>query len=156
MLKKYNGPIGNFEYDDSEFRIDSYFGYLHYIGSETDGTKIHIPEGIVDCGYMFYNCKKLKTAPTIPNGVKICKSMFSLCQNLKTASEIPGSVTDCNSMFFKCENLEIAPEIPNGVENCDFMFFKCEKLKTYAEHPRKATTFEMYKGCVSLFWEFLK
>ena len=66
MLKYYKGPLGNFEYDDVEFRVFTY-GVIKYIGKETDGTKIKIPEGILDCSYMFETCN-LITPPVIPAG----------------------------------------------------------------------------------------
>ena len=45
MLQKYEGPLGCFEYNPNEFiiteRNDSLI--LKYIGSNTDGSQIHIP-----------------------------------------------------------------------------------------------------------------
>ena len=57
MIKQYKGDLGNFEYDDREFKLKG--GCLRYIGTETDGSKIKIPAGITNCSYMFYGCTKL-------------------------------------------------------------------------------------------------
>ena len=74
MIKKYNGILGSFEYEDTEFKIiekDEEI-CLHYIGKEPDGDKIKIPEGIVDCNHMFFDCSILKKAPIIPESVISC------------------------------------------------------------------------------------
>ncbi len=69
-MQHYEGEFGIFDYDDTEFKVvsgDEALDYvcedigkdsiLYYIGKETDGSKIKIPEGIKDCSGMFYGCE---------------------------------------------------------------------------------------------------
>ena len=78
-MKKYDGAIGTFTYDPEQFKIygGKNFAYLRYIGKETDGTKITIPEGITNCSRMFES-SDIEIPPIIPDGVKICDRMFDL------------------------------------------------------------------------------
>lgn len=82
-IQHYKGNLGEFDYDDKEFQLCSFAGcwnndhYLHYVGNETDGSKINIPVGIVNCESMFSGCKNLRTPPVIPEGVENCDYMFS-------------------------------------------------------------------------------
>ena len=75
--KKYDGVIGKFEYDPKECRLagTEMLANLFYVGKETDGSKIKIPEGIIDCSRMF-EFSSITTPPVIPEGVKICDRMF--------------------------------------------------------------------------------
>jgi len=149
----YNGKLGKFKYDNAEFKLMD--GCLRYIGAETDGSKIKIPEGITDCSYMFhgcsslaeapvipagvtdcycmfYNCSSLLKAPVIPVGAKDCHSMFSWCVSLVEAPEIPAGVTECGGMFYGCSSLIEAPTIPESISDCDCMFYGCSSLKNYS------------------------
>lgn len=84
----YDGPLGIFDYDNKEFMVingdDSYslYGghlpsgeYLIYIGTEIDGSKIVIPDGVLDVSYMFCeeeltpNRGKMEIPPRIPDSV---------------------------------------------------------------------------------------
>ena len=121
MLKKYEGILGNFQYDDTEFQLKSN-SYLRYIGTETDGSKIKIPAGVTNCSYMFQDCSSLLKAPEIPTGVTNCFAMFYGCRSLIEASEIPTEVKSCGYMFKGCSSLIKAPEIPKGVTHCAGMF----------------------------------
>ena len=87
----YEGELGIFDYDDDQFEINER-EYLRYIGKETDGSKIHIPEGITNCGEMFFDYRCLQKPPVIPDGVKDCRRMFAECKNLKEAPVIPKGV----------------------------------------------------------------
>lgn len=125
-LVHYEGNLGKFDYNPKEFEIDE---LVRYIGNETDGKKIHIPEGVEDCGGMFFKCKSLTIAPDIPEGVKNCSGMFFLCESLTIAPVIPEEVEDCSGMFYGCTSLRSAPAIPKGVEKCHKVFKGCTSLK---------------------------
>jgi len=103
MLKKYKGFLGNFWYDDTEFK--HICGNFQYIGTETDGSKIKIPKGIKDCTCMFAN-SDITTPPVIPEGVIDCRHMFHNCRLLTKAPVIPEGVTDYRHMFDGCKSLQ--------------------------------------------------
>ena len=192
----YKGDIGEFDYDDTEFIIYDkgaaearhnmivyndydYSGItfkerLYYIGKETDGSKIKIPDGIFDCSEMFEGdyilkkppvipkgvvncnnmfkgCKLLEKAPVIPESVENCKDMFWGCESLKEAPEIPKSVVNCISMFCDCKSLEKASVIPESVENCGYMFYGCELLKDAPIIPESVVNCNcMFGDCKSI------
>ena len=168
-MKHYEGKLGVFDYDDDEFELGRIrqdaagvhanipevvsFGkeeFLLYKGKETDGSKVHIPEGIIDCNHMFLY-GHLETAPDIPNGVKYCDFMFEDCKSLKTAPDIPGSVNNCTCMFEGCTSLEVAPELSDNIEDCRGMFARCESLKTASKIPDNIKDCTcMFEGCTSL------
>ncbi len=128
-IKHYKGKLGEFDYDDSEFELDSndYHEYMRYIGKETDGSKIKIPEGIEDCESMFSHCESLVKPPVIPKGVKKCRGMFAFCTSLKKAPVIPDGVKECQIMFYCCTSLKKAPIIPKSVERYNRIFNRCSK-----------------------------
>ena len=125
MIKQYKGILGEFQYDDTEFVEKN--GTLRYIGTETDGSKIKIPEGILDCSCMFKDCN-IVTPPVIPAGVTNCHSMFYCCQFLKEPPVIPEGVIHCYGMFYECVSLCKAPVVPDSVESGNYMFYKCSSL----------------------------
>ena len=114
----YEGKLGVFDYDNSEWRMYETYGIksLRYIGDKVDGKDIKIPEGVTDCSEMFSHCESLVNAPEIPEGVTNCYAMFYGCKSLVNAPEIPEGVTDCNDMFAHCESLVNAPEIPSNMK----------------------------------------
>jgi len=121
MLKHYRGPLGNFQYNDTEFKLID--GCLCYIGTETDGSKIKIPAGITDCDSMFSGHSSLIKAPEIPAGVTDCNYMFHDCSSLVRAPEIPVGVTSCYAMFWGCSSLAEAPIIPERDELRFYVFW---------------------------------
>lgn len=118
----YKGDLGEFNYDSKEFVILD--NDLIYIGKETDGNKIHIPEGILYCDFIFANTN-IETPPVIPEGVITCRGLFMGCESLKTAPVIPQGVRYTEGMFCGCKNLKTAPVIPKSVEYSYFMFDGC-------------------------------
>ena len=154
MKQFYSGDLGNFEYDDTEFRLcDDYNKdlYLAYIGSETDGSKIKIPDGIIKCDYMFRDHVGLTSAPIIPEGVKSCKAMFEGCDALETMTVIPDSVENCEDMFRKCINLKRSESISKNAKNCNFMFDGCLNLKNAPIMPNKIEFCNgMFRNCICL------
>jgi len=149
MIKKYKGYWGNFQYDDTEFQLER--GCLHYIGAETDGRKIKIPEGVTNCDSMFKGCN-IVTPPVIPAGVVMCNFMFADCSSLVEPPVIPEGVVDCRYMFRGCTSLVEAPAIPEGVAICTAMFSDCSSLVEAPTIPagvKKDCDF-MFADCKSL------
>ena len=132
MIQQYKGPLGKFQYDDTEFIEKS--GNLHYIGTETDGSRIKIPKGIINCTFMFEGCN-IVTPPTIPKGVTLCFGMFRNCKSLIKAPDIPEKTTNCCTMFYGCDSLitgtPLPRRMPRRILNCFYMYQGCSALKNY-------------------------
>jgi hypothetical protein len=145
-IKQYDGQLGKFEYDDTEFKHlifrDGRKECLMYIGNESDGSKIKIPQGIKDCSFMFDRCESLETPPVIPEGVEDCSVMFSDCRNLEVPPIIPSSVKKCDAMFYYARCMRESPVIPEGVEDCTLMFQGCYNMRSapVIPHSVKDTT----------------
>ncbi len=150
-LVHYEGDLGVFDYDDTQFKLMWLDGkHLRYTGTETDGAKIHIPEGIADCSFMFRDAN-ITTPPIIPEGVGICKKMFEECVYLEKAPRIPEGVTDCSNMFEWCIRLNETPIIPRSAINCNEMFWDCRSLEKAPVIPQGVTSCErMFMGCEGL------
>lgn len=145
-IQHFEGELGTFDYDDTQFAVNEEKNRLYYIGREADGSKIKIPDGITDCNGMFYGCDWLETSPEIPSGVANCCSMFWGCDLLETPPVIPDSVENCSNMFCNCTSIETPPEIPDGVVNCCSMFDGCESLETAPILPSSV------KKCSGMFY----
>ncbi len=162
----YEGKLGTFDYNDEEFELideqsfesDGIYGddntgpiFLHYIGTEKDGSKIHVPEGLKNADFLFAACDTLVTAPELPEGIESCVQTFESCGSLKKPSAIPKGVKNCGGMFWNCESLEEASVIPEGVEQCDLMFRGCEALETAPSVPKGVRNCsEMFRNCRNL------
>lgn len=175
---------GDIEYDEDNYQITyrpdaacdfetRYAGsdfYLKYIGEETDGSKIKIPDGIKSIRYMFVDSNivippvipntvtdmdhafcgsyGLKEPPAIPNSVKKIVCAFECCDNLETAPVIPDSVIDMYKAFSGCEKLKQPPVIPNSVEDMTAAFAYCYSLETVPVIPDSVKCREdVFKGC---------
>ena len=93
----YDGELGSFDYDSSEFNIVSVAKgkvkeFLKYIGMETDGSKIKIPDGLKSLVNTFKDCLGLESAPEIPDSVEDMSHSFEGCVNLKAAPVVPSGV----------------------------------------------------------------
>lgn len=81
MLVNYKGKLGEFTYDDSEYRLETFSVFhdvesLHYIG---DGKSATFPKGILDCFGMFYGVQfkeGFKFIDFDTSSVLCMKSMF--------------------------------------------------------------------------------
>lgn len=147
---------GDIEFDPNEFSIvsDKTMGGSHslrYVGKETDGANICLPDGIKSGMFLFKDCKQLETPPEIPDSVTSTNAMFSGCEKLKTAPKIPASTETCIGMFEGCTSLRKAPEIPDGVKYCTNMFNGCTALEEAPELPKSVVnTVGMFEDCRSL------
>lgn len=99
MIRRYNGPIGSFSYDTSQFAMQK--GHLIYHGKETDGSKIKIPQGVKDISNTFAG-SKLVTPPVIPETVVSMNGAFMGCTSLEKAPAIPNSVITMIDAFKDC------------------------------------------------------
>lgn len=88
---------------------------------------------------LFYNCKKLTTAPKLP-ATKLADycytNMFGYCENLETAPDLPAKdlPQGCYSdMFYNCKNLVTGPKISAtkmSKYSCQWMLINCPKLSS--------------------------
>lgn len=145
----YEGPLGKFTYDKTQFTIDTkeieacddiYYGThydslsiprLHYIGSETDGNKIKIPEGVKSGDFMF-DGSNITSTPRLPESLENTNSMFKDCKHLRNAfSAIPKNVGSTSYMYDGCSNLKNGPKmIPANVKDISGMFADCSNMIT--------------------------
>lgn len=89
--------------------------------------------------YLFYECKKLTTAPKLP-AMKLADycytNMFGYCENLETAPDLPAKdlPQSCYyDMFNECKNLVTGPKISAtkmSKFSCQWMLVNCPKLSS--------------------------
>lgn len=183
----YDGVLGTFDYDTSMFELHTVevpetedfpagqYEVLRYIGDETDGNKIKIPEGITNTSLMFMN-SDITSMPKIPDGVESADSMFSGCESLRVANQrfpkslnsanfmffgcmamekgpdvVPGTITDANFMFAGCENMKNIPKFTDGIESGEFMFSNCKSLNDTPKIPSSMREYSgMTYGCTGM------
>ena len=187
----YSGGLGEFTYDPNQFELQKVkvpntvqdenlphngeMYILRYVGTETDGNKIHIPEGITSIDLMFANTN-IKSAPKIPMGVESIFGAFASCHELESAdiiipptvksgefaftdcknlrkgpSVVPGTIDNANYMFAACNNLQNTPKIGRGVQQGEFMFAGCETLRKEPNVPRSMVEYKnMTIGCTGI------
>ena len=115
------------------------------------------------CGYMFYGCKSLLTAPELPAtklGNYCYQYMFYDCTSLVNAPKLNAASLPafcCEYMFRGCTSLMTAPELPAEAvgESCyRAMFAFCTSLVTAPELPATKLGYspyrDMFHGCTSL------
>ncbi len=91
MIKHYEGINGSFDYDDEEWEVSVSHEDLKYIGKETDGRNIHIPEGVKCLRFTFIRTN-LSYPPVIPDSVRVIYTPFLLTPNLECLPEIPDNL----------------------------------------------------------------
>ena len=76
-MQHYKGMLVEFDFSPNDYKIVKVGpnDTLHYIGDETDGSKITIPEGMTSYYGMFYKTK-IVTPPIIPSGPASAENMF--------------------------------------------------------------------------------
>lgn len=164
-LVHYKGGLGDFKYNPNEYQIeqvmvepDKYgnaggpMPILKYIGSETDGNKIKIPEGVASLTLTFADTD-ITSAPKIPSSVESTSYMFSNCENLIDADiKIPNKVRSSAAMFAGCNSLEHGPrEIPGTVEDMSAMYVGCENLQNMPKLNKGIKCMDSsFANCVSL------
>ena len=121
-----------------------------YIGNETDGSKIVIPNGVIDLSDTFRG-SKLVMPPFIPDSVVYCNCTFYSSCFLTQAAELPNGVLDTSNMYHGCKSLVNAGSIPSTVVNCDEMFSGCSVLEEGAifDPVPECSRQLMYYCCIS-------
>lgn len=115
------------------------------------------------CGYMFYGCTSLLTAPELPAttvGAYCYQNMFQGCTSLVNAPKLNAARLPaycCDHMFYGCTSLVTAPELPAEAvgESCyRAMFAYCTSLVAAPELPATKLGYspyrDMFHGCTSL------
>lgn len=148
-MKHYDGKRGSFDYDDSQFKLNRQ-GYLIYVGKETDGAKIQIPQGITDISGMFKG-SKLTTPPVIPTSVDNMTSTFENCAELHSTPDLSklDLLTEMNSAFAGCIALKESSPIPGGVAGMLYAFKDCKSLKELPALPSTVSDYKdlIFEGC---------
>lgn len=163
-LRHHESFIGTFDYDPKQFEVQyvdmkpsqygngGSFPVLRYIGKETDGHKIQIPEGVENGAFMFYQTK-VESVPKLPNSLTNGYSMFMECHSLKDGrTTFPPRMTEADFMFANCENMAKGPKVvPGTVKEASFMFADCAGMQnTPALGHGVEVTDGMFGGCKSL------
>lgn len=134
--RKYDGSLGRFEYDDTEFQVTDSGGatYLHYVGRETDGSKIRVPEGIVDANRMFMGTG-ITSAPRLPEGVVRADYAYMECGALVDPGVLPSTLESAKWGYCFCMELPVTPDFPAGLKDMEGMFDNCPKLREAKRLP---------------------
>lgn len=93
-IRHYEGSLGSFDYNPNEWAVGvkdierngskTSVPVLRYIGEETNGDKINIPEGVTNLDYTFEGMD-LETVPKIPDSVESAHAAFMDCKKLTRA-----------------------------------------------------------------------
>ena len=86
---------------------------------------------VTNMSYMFFNCLKLSTIPSINTSLVTNMSyMFYYCSKLITIPQLDtSSVTTMKQMFGNCEKLITIPQLDTSkVTDMSYMFYFCNKL----------------------------
>lgn len=182
----YKGVLGEFDYDPTQFElatisvgdlsdengITAQMPILHYIGSQTKGGNINIPEGLKSADYMFSGNTKLETVPVLPNSLESAHCAFLNCTGLKRACRdakegetfftnkmkdgtkwsMPANLKDTSGMFYGCTALEESfTEANDSLEDARWMYGNTPNMKNYtdctsAARLRKEFQENMYTG----------
>lgn len=141
----YDGYLGKFEYDPTEFELQAVrvepdeFGngggtypVLKYIGNEVDGRHIHIPEGLTCGALMFADNQDLQTMPKLPDSLEDGFAMFKGCTNMEYAKALtlPKNLEEASFMFADCTNMTHGPSMmPSSLKDATGMFYNCQSME---------------------------
>ena len=181
QLLHYEGELGSFDYDPSQWAVgyktvyDSIGGesvtseipVLRYIGSETDGDRIAIPEGVLSLDYTFEGTD-VTSVPEIPDGVESLHAAFRNCTSLTGLSNsesgsqrnvleavgnaLTGGAGD--GVGFTWTGEKGAAQLPSSVKDLSYCFENCDKLteawKTVASDTQLQNMDGYARGCQNL------
>lgn len=86
---RYEGVLGTFDYDASQWAVGTYgedaVPCLRYVGSETDGARIAVPDGVTNLDHAFANLDGLTSRPAVPASVASLEGTFDGCAGLDAA-----------------------------------------------------------------------
>lgn len=159
-MKKYEGVLGKFQYDETKFEIsytEEKTEFLKYIGEEIDGRKIKIPDGVTSLDYTFegtaitsspdmpdsvvsadyvcYNCADLESSGKLSKNLKSVESAWGECHALKRAPYLTDSIEKADFAFDGCENMTELYNLPKSLKHADGMFANCKKLEAIPDFP---------------------
>lgn len=133
----YDGPLGTFDYNDKEFRIET---LPESLGADANGQKLSdLPVvrlryigGETGVAPMCENSMGLPvidgSAIQIPEGIKNCDFMFA-DTDIGSMPKIPDGVESCVGMCMNCSQLETAEtRIPSSVVDITGMFVDCNSM----------------------------
>lgn len=152
MIRQYNGPLGRFDYDDTLFttmksnETNPRFAteFLHYEGKETDGSKIKLPEGLLDASNVFAGTN-LESVVVIPDGVVSTCGMYAGCRNLQHGDNfVPDSVTDQSFMYDDCVSLKTPGKISNNAVYLTGTYNGCTVLSSVPSIPDSVKDMESF------------
>lgn len=142
-MAHYSGPLGTFTFDKTQFQLRKQpvpasgdlpateTIVLKYVGTETDGRKISIPDGCTDISLTFAGTG-ITSAPRIPSGVEYAVGAFKGCEGLTDARGsipcLPPTVKDASYMFAGCSRLGRGPDVPGTAGAMDGMYYGCSSL----------------------------
>lgn len=151
-LINYKGSLGSFQYDNKQFSvmIDEQGEYMHYIGTETDGSKIDVPKGLIE-GRMLFEDTDIVSQPELPKGLRSMDYMFNGCSKMLSARNIPDTVVSCQSTYSYCKNMTNCPHMPDSVKYADFMYDGCSSVEFPGRVSNNLETADcMYANCSAL------
>lgn len=161
-LVHYAGPLGEFDYDPSEFSLRTVsvpaggdftggsFECLKYVGEETDGAKIKIPEGLQDMSFMFMGDHQLKAAPKIPDSIQRMQGAFMDCVSMEKG---PAKVAayDASFAFYNCRSMKEGPKVVDVANSGQYMFGECSSMTNTPKLREGLVNGEyMFAGCAKM------
>ena len=122
----------SFSYDDTQFQSMG-DGRLKYIGAETDGANIQVPEGLVDGSEMFEQTG-LTCGAKLPESLRIMNNMYRGCMDLKDPGVIPDGVTSMDGAY-AYTGIKETPQLPDTITHANFAFDHCNRLERCGNFP---------------------
>ena len=160
MKIRYEGELGQFEFDDEEFRLDTWNGrdVLTYIGSktnenDTDECRIDLPKGIESMFRMFADNKTVVRGVAMPDSVIQADMAYYHCTSIvKTNEQWSRNLLTIDSMFEGCSSLVDVYKMSPSIKTTRCAFKDCISMQkcmiTLPAEMIDATS--MYEGCISL------
>lgn len=152
-MKKYEGSLGKFEYDETMFEIshtEDKTEFLKYIGSEIDGKKIKIPNGVTKLDHTFEGTA-IKTSPDMPDSVISADYECYNCADLELSGKLSKNLKSIENAWGECHALKRAPYLSDSIEKADFAFDGCENMTELYNLPRSLKHADgMCANCKSL------
>lgn len=149
---KYDLSQLNFSYSNSlpQYICPSYYssGILHTYPLYANVSKwFHLPEGMTELAYAFYECSSLEETPAIPDTVTGLYYTFYSSGIIKV-NELPDSITNMQGTFTNCTKLQsFDTELPSNVINLSSTFSGCTALTSFTSEIPSTVT-----NCTNMFY----
>lgn len=155
--QSYEGRLGTFTYNPEEFSLrykyaeNGVFEYLWYKGHETDGSRIQIPNGIIDMSYMFEHNRYLMTPPAIPPTVKVAEYAFHDCLMLRQGASLPYGIERIGFMYQDCRAMLAGSTMPDTVVSAQYMYDGCISLYNPGDVSKRLENGSgLYRNCKNM------